>query len=288
MNKILLIDGNNTAWRAYHKYKGLKHKKTHVSMIFGMPSIVNGLIKKFKPEHVIIVWDGGKSEHRMSAHPDYKKRKPNPDFEDFSKQKDFTMDLFYLMGIPQVKNPKMEADDYIYMLSRKFKKTHRVIIASGDKDFKTIVSKRVNLWDVGKNNLIGSKNIQKIEGYTVRQMLDFLILNGDKSDNIPGYRGMGEVRCKEFLTKFNSIQQFLDSKEEYRFIDRNTLLEVYKKNTLLIDLKYFYETFLKGKIKITYYKGERQPKFQKEAFLKVCRKLQIKTFQQKAFLKNYE
>src|SRR5690606_35581520 len=290
MKKILLVDGNNNAWRAFHKYKGLRHGKNHVSMVFGLPSIINGLIKKFNPNKTIIVWDGSKSKHRLSIHPEYKaKRKLNPDFEDFCKQKDFVTELFFLMGIPQVKHEGMEADDYIYMLSRIYKKKgYHVTIISADKDFKQLISKNLDVWDGSKQILQTYKNLKSIFGYKANQVVDLLTLLGDDSDNIPGYRGMGEKRCADFFEKFGSIKNYLESNEEYRFINKDTLLELVKKNTLLIDLKFFYKTFLRGKVKPVYYKGKKNPKFNKEAFLKVCRKLKIKTFQQKSFLKNYE
>lgn len=288
MKKLLLVDGNNQAWRGFHKYKGLRHGKTHVSMVFGMPSIINGLIKKFTPTKSLIVWDGGKSKHRLEAHPTYKgKRKLNPDFEDFVKQKDFVTNLFYLLGIPQVKHPELEADDYIYMVARTYvKRGYEVIIVSADKDFKQLISDKISIWD--GNTLLTKTNLERISGYRAEQIVDYLSLLGDSSDNIPGYPGLGEKRCREFFNKYDSIKQFLESNEEYRFIDRNKLLEVVKKNTLLIDLRYFYQVFLKGKVKIRYINKDKSPSFQKDAFLKICRKLKIKTFQQKTFLKNYE
>ena len=290
MRTLLLIDGNNNAWRAFHKYKGLRNGKHKVSIIFGLPSILNGLINKFEPSRIIMVWDGSKSPHRLEVHPEYKgKRKFNPDYEEFNIQKSITQDFLHLMGIPQVVRPEVEADDYIYMLQKIYvRKGYKVIIVSSDKDFKQLVSENVSIWDGVKQKLINHKNIKEVTGFTARQSIDYLILDGDNSDNIKGYPGMGEKRLAEFFSKFRSIKQFLDSGEEFRFIKTEKLLEVVKTNTLLINLRYFYNTYLKGKIKVEYYKGNKKPTFQKEAFLKVCRKYKFNKFQQKPFLKNYE
>lgn len=288
MRTLLLIDGNNQSWRAFHKYKGLRHGKHKVSLVFGMPSIINGLINKFKPSKTIITWDGNKSKHRLDILPDYKgKRKFRPDFDDWFKQKGIVQNLFYYLGIPQVHNENMEADDYIYMLSKMYRKQgYKIIIVSADKDFKQLINKEVSVYD-GKF-LFTKKNLKEVFGYSANQIVDYLTLLGDTSDNIPGYRGIGEKKCKDFLGKYGSIQSFLQSSDEYNLINKETLLQLSIKNTNLIDLRYFYKTYLKGRINVTYLRGKREPKLNKRILFKFCRRLNIKTFIQPAFLKNYE
>lgn len=287
---ILIIDGNNTAWKAFHKYKNLRHGKYPAAVIYGMPSIVNGIIKKFKPEKTFIVWDGSKSQHRLKICPQYKgNRGFNPDYIDFNKQKALVMRAFFYLGIAQVIHPELEADDYIYMLQRKYvREGHNVTIVSSDKDFKQLITSKVQIWDSTKDILLTNNNLKDVTGLTAKQHLDYLILDGDTSDNIKGYKGMGKVRLGVFFSKFKSIKQFLDSKEEYKHIDRKTLLDLLKINIPLIDLRYFYNTFLRGKVKILYYMNKKTPKFRKEKFINICKKYSIKTFQQETFLKNYE
>ena len=75
-------------------------------------------------------------------------------------------------------------------------------------------------------------------GYSANECVDYLILNGDKSDDIPGYYGMGEVKTRSFLDKFGSIEYFIKQRdEEFKGIEKEQLKELYKKNKSLIDLK---------------------------------------------------
>ena len=75
-------------------------------------------------------------------------------------------------------------------------------------------------------------------GYSAEECVDYLILNGDKSDDIPGYYGMGEVKTRSFLDQFGSIADFIDTRgAEFKGIERDQLEELYKKNKSLIDLR---------------------------------------------------
>ena len=92
-------------------------------------------------------------------------------------------------------------------------------------------------------------------GYSPEECVDYLCLLGDKSDDIPGYYGMGPVKIRKFLDQFGSIENFLsDPSNEFRGIDRDGLYDLYKRNKTLIDLEVAIKEYPLKKIPIRYYK----------------------------------
>lgn len=291
--KILLIDAMNCLHRAWHSYSKLQNSGQPVSIIFGMPSIVNGLINKFHPDKLLVIWDGKKSSHRLELLPEYKahrKTRTTQEHEDFVRQKTTTMELFHSLGVKQVINIDQEADDMIYYFVRKYKKdkANKITIVSTDKDFHQLLCSNVKIWNTHKEAFVHSENCEKLMGYTPQQCVSYLTLRGDDSDNIPGYRGIGEVKAKQFLEKFGTVKGYLSQGDEFKGIDRKTLAILWYKNQPMIDLRYFYGLHLRGKVKPSYYNQDRKPKLNKQKLFRICAQYYIKTFRKHEFLKNYE
>jgi DNA polymerase-1 len=273
--RILIIDGNNNLYRAFFKNSGLTHKGQDVGGIYGFPRIMAGLIKRFNPHKVIICWDGGRSPGRMKIWPDYKKKtKTNlrTDYEDFYRQRNYVMEMMRHLGITQVIADKVEADDYIYLMRRIYiKKGYTCVIVSTDKDFTQVITRACSIWNENKGILIHHKNVSHVMGYSANETVDFLSLLGDKSDNIPGYPGIGEAKARDFLDKFGSIQSFLDDPEaSYGKIDRKLLSEIYKRNSMLIGLRNYYYGGMTEKLVVRYYQKSKRPEINSKEFLNIC------------------
>lgn len=295
MSNILIVDANNRMHASYHAYKRLTYNGKSVAMIFGLPSMIKYLVGKFNPTRLYMVWDGAKSKERLSILPSYKDRTAGHsliDMDDLYRQRDICQKMFHYLGVRQIYNKTMEADDNIYYLQRILKKKFpkaNIIIVSGDKDFHQLIDKRVSVWDDNKKKLYTPKNLFKERGYTPEQTVDYLSLLGDKSDNIPGYPGIGEKKAPQFLEQFGSISSFLsNSSNKFSKIDHNKLLEVYKINQELIDLKYFYLKYIKGKTKLVYYKNIRKPKLKEEKFKQICIKYNLNKVRGKDFINTFK
>lgn len=291
-NKIVIVDGNNQLYRAHFSHLNLDYKGKLVSAIYGMPQIISSVIKRLKPHYFFICWDGKKHPRRLELCPEYKAKRKNfgVDWEQIIRQKPICMRLFKLLGISQVWSMGMEADDYIYALVRKYKRDpdNEIVIVSTDKDFHQLLCRNVKIWDDKKKVLLTRNNLIKYYPYTPKQCVDYLILNGDDSDNIKGYKGMGEKRIPAFLELFSSIEYFLKSKKEHKGIDKKKLAELYLINNELINLKLFYEKNIKGKVEIEYYKNLRNPKPNKLKFRRLCAKYGIKTFLKTDFINTFK
>jgi DNA polymerase-1 len=254
MSTLVLIDGNNKMWASYHAYRSLTYRGKSTSSIYGMTTMVRAYANKFKAEAVKVVWDGRKSKHRLAVLPTYKgdrKSKDLIDFEDWKRQKVVVQQILNKLGVGQYQAPEHEADDLIYhLVQENIDKYHQIVIVSSDKDFNQLVNKKVNIWvDKQKlKTLINPSNMEEHYGYKTTEALDYLILDGDTSDNIPGYPGMGPVKIRKFLDEVGSIKAFLKSDAIYmetkkRELDKKALKETYIRNRKLIDIKYHNHKF---------------------------------------------
>jgi len=290
--KVLIIDGDNLLHRAYHKFGGLVNSEGKpTSSIYGFPYVLRSLLNKFHPDILYIAFDGGRHEKRKETHPEYKQTKHRLDFdyENFLEQKKVVIELIYAFGAVVLFEKGMEADDLIYMLIQKEKLyDHYVTIVSSDKDFHQILDHSIKIYNPYSDKLITIKNVQKLFGYTADQARDYLILNGDKSDNIPGYRGMGPARIGQFFTVFPSISDYLRSEENYKGLEKDKLREIYKRNRLMMDLRYFYLKHLR-KRKLPYVNNTRDKhKLLTIHIAKVCNDYDINTFLKPEFLDTYK
>lgn len=287
--KLLIIDGNNLQHRAMHAYKGLTNNVKPVSIIYGMIQITSHLIKQFRPDKVFVCWDTDRHKGRLKLHPEYKKRKhkflkTEEELKSIETQRQVTMKLYNALNVFNIIGPGMEADDWIYMLTRKFKK-HHITIVSADKDFHQLLSNKLKIWNPMRQLLIGKHNVKANYGYSHTECIDYLCLTGDESDNIKGYYGMGEETTKKFLAEHGSIRNFLDNEElTFRKLDRAKLREVYKRNRQLIGLKAFYLKHLKGKTTVVY----QEPSFNKKVLWKIFDEYNIHAFRKPEFLKTYK
>ena len=321
-SRILIIDGNNTAYQAFYSHKRLNHetgktypnehgqlvpklsKKKSVGCIYGFPSIIKKVIKDKEPDKVIITWDGGSHPDRLALLPEYKchRKSSRPfDYKNFKYQRKQVMRLMYAMGITQVYAKGMEADDWIYMLVEKYRKEFdEVIILSRDKDFFQLIKGNVWCYDhaqIHVNGFITKKSLKNPKkfkkqvppnyGYYPRQAIDYLSLVGDKSDDIPGYPQIGHMRALSFLNIHGSIKEFLNSDETHSIIKRKKLRKIWKRNRLVIGLKPFYKKYIKGKIELTYYKDKPEPKFSKRRLVNFCIDWNISLLRKKSFYTTY-
>jgi DNA polymerase I len=285
----LIIDGNNLLFRCYYKFTGMVSKSgIPSSMVFGYPYTLRSLLNRFTPHVVYNVFDGGKDLLRKEILPDYKLRdqKLGFDIEDFKLQKDVIMELCYNMGMHVIQQRHKEADDFIYMLVRKLDKTHKVIIVSSDKDFNQLVTSNITCFNPHQGIEITHKNMRHRFGYEPQECVDYLILDGDSSDNIPGYKGMGEKTIRLFLDSHSSIKNYLTNKFQFRKLDNALVESIYKRNRFLIDLAYFYRKNHR-KLKLPYLYG-KEPKFNKMFLHTVCDKYDINTFLKSDFQKPFK
>lgn len=281
-SKCLVVDGMNIAYQAYYAYSRLSYKGKSTAILFGFLQILRTVLQRYTTDRIIVCWDGVRSKRRLKALPTYKshreKGRDPKERKKFLKQIDRTKRLIHALGIAQAEHPKLEGDDMIYWVVKRMQILQKVLIISGDKDFKQLVNHDVNIFNP-RNQHIDAVFAFDAEHAGIRpiQYVDYQILVGDDSDDIPGYPGIGPVRAGKFLEKFFSIRNYLKSEEDFPgMIDKDGLKKLYKRNRLLMDLKWYNEKYT-SKIGIVYYKGEDYPKFNKEKWERICLKYGLRT-----------
>lgn len=283
----MIIDGDNGLHRAYHKYGGFATMDGKPSsVIFGFPYMVRSMITKIKPDKVYCTFDGGSSVHRKAILPGYKDREQRLDFdkENFYSQKEIARQLMMDLAITVVWEIGVEADDLIYRLVRKHKKD-TCIIVSGDKDFHQLINDKVSVFSPHKEIELTPKNLHRYYPYHPHEVVDYLVLTGDKSDKVPGYGGIGEKRARQFLDAHTSIKNYLKTYTPAFKYDPIKMAEVYRVNRTVVDLAYFYRKHLrKTPIPIL----NPDPVLKLAAVAKVAREYQVTTLTKAEFLKTFK
>jgi len=256
---IIIFDGNNIVFRVVTILDLTNDAGISVSVPFGVIRSIRSVMGTFKPKEVIVVWDGGRNPHRIRIHPEYKitkKRKRTKErlhIHDISGGIKITQELLGCLGVPQMEIENNEADDIIANLAIKLHMgdADRIIIVSTDKDFFQLIDRQISVYNPINATLICLDNFEKYSGglTTPKLYLEFHILLGDESDNIPGITGIGKKTAKDLILQFGTIQNAVDSVASNlsKFNKRvlNILTDESKKqltiNRKLIDLRRFVE-----------------------------------------------
>ncbi|MEI5905495.1 DNA polymerase I [Bacillus spongiae] len=214
--KLVLIDGNSIAYRAFFALPLLNNNKgIHTNAVYGFTTMLMKILEEEKPSHILVAFDAGKTTFRHSTFKEYKggRQKTPPEL---SEQFPFIRELLDAYGISRYELENYEADDIIGTLSLEAEKNQfDVKIISGDKDLTQLSSEQTTV-------MITKKGITEMEEYTpvhikekyglsVEQIVDMKGLMGDSSDNIPGVPGVGEKTAIKLLKQFQTVEELLNS-----------------------------------------------------------------------------
>lgn len=201
---ILVVDGSNALYRAHYAVPPMTHKDsgTPVNAILGFMRILKSNLYQVNPSHAVVVFDRGGKNHRHLIYPEYKApREKDAEIESaLNKQIPIIRDLVLAMGIRVIGKRGIEADDIVGSMAVQYAKMSYIL--SGDKDFAQLVSKKVRLINPNKKVTITVDNIEEVYGFPAKRFIDFLMLDGDKIDNIPGVPGIGLVTAQKLLAKY--------------------------------------------------------------------------------------
>ncbi len=225
---FLLVDFLNVAYRSFFAIQTLSNSKGEpTNAVYGFINAVRRWITELKPTHLAIVLDAETPERRMLLLPEYKANRP-PTPELLPPQLERLTNLFPLLGWPVAYNPQEEADDLAAALALEAaKEGHDVRIASNDKDFFQVVSPKISILRSTPKETVLADDIwvRGRWGIDPSQMADFLALQGDAVDNIPGVPGVGEKTAAQLIQKFGSVEDILKSLDKVERPKLRTSLE---------------------------------------------------------------
>lgn len=284
--RVLLIDGDNMAHRALHRFGNFTNSEGHPSgVVFGVPYMVSSLITQFLPHTIYVVFDGGLASWRKAILPSYKSREHriDVDYDAFYRQKADVAKVLISLGVRVIWEEGEEADDILAVL------THRLrgylTLVSSDKDFNQLLRPGLKIFKPSNKTILTHENLQEEVGYTPSQCVDWLCLDGDDSDKIPGVFGMGKKRITNFLKVYGSIQAFLDTDDGFfGSISREAIETAYSRNYKLISLGYAWTKYWRKK-PTPIYKCEL---FSRVEAIKVFRKYEVNLFDKPSFSINFK
>jgi len=238
--KILVIDGMYLIFSSFYVNRNLKTLNGDPSgAIFGFVNRVEYLIKKLEPDLILVALDSKEDTFRKKLYPQYKANRDLPP-EELVAQIEPIKEYLRIRGIKYILSPGFEADDIIANLAFALKDSEELTIFTADKDLFQLVAENVFVFHPKLKIKLNRDGIKEIFGIFPEQIVDYLSLTGDSSDNIPGVPGIGDKGAKKLLKKHGSLDKILNGlsevEERYRKkIEQN--MDLLKLSRNLVDLK---------------------------------------------------
>ena len=209
---IVLVDGSSYLYRAYY-IPNLQNLHNSEGMptgaIRGVVSMLKRLLKDENPEYIGVVFDAKGKTFRHDLYKEYKANRP-PMPEDLQVQIEPLYDLVRALGLPLICEPGVEADDVIGTLaSQAADQGHDVLVSTGDKDMAQLVSKQVTLVNTMTDTKMDAEGVIEKFGVAPHQIIEYLALMGDKSDNIPGVPSVGPKTAAKWLNQYETLDEII-------------------------------------------------------------------------------
>jgi len=208
--KLLLVDGSSYLYRAFHALPPLSNSKGEpTGAVLGVLNMLNKLIKEESPERIAVVFDASGRTFRDDLFDQYKAhRAPMPD--DLRSQVQPLLQAVEAMGLPLLRIPGVEADDVIGTLAvRGAEAGYEVLISTGDKDMAQLVGPRISLVNTMSNTRLDRAGVKAKFDVFPEQMVGYLALIGDSSDNIPGISGVGPKTAAKWLAQYQTLDALI-------------------------------------------------------------------------------
>ena len=215
--KLLLIDGSNYLYRAFHALPDLRSPGGRpTGAIYGVLNMLQKLIRSESPDYIAVIFDTPKKTFRHEAFPEYKaNRQKTP--EDLIAQIKPLHRAIINLGLPLIAIDGVEADDVIGTLAKQADKEKiKTLIATGDKDMAQLVTDNIKLIDTMKNLRMGPKEVEKKFGIVAERFVDYLTLAGDASDNIPGVEKVGPKTAIKWISEYGSLDEVIKNAENIK------------------------------------------------------------------------
>jgi len=213
--RLILVDGSSFLFRAYHAMPDLQTQSGQLTgAVYGVTNMLRKLIKECDPELIAIIYDAKGKTFRHDMYDQYKANRP-PAPPELVSQIQYVHDITRAMGLPLICMPGVEADDVIGTLAAQA--TERkldVLIVTGDKDMAQLVNQHVTLIDTMKDQTLDIRGVENKFGVRPDQIIDYLALMGDSSDNIPGVPKVGPKTAVKWLSQYDTVDNLMAHSEE--------------------------------------------------------------------------
>jgi DNA polymerase-1 len=241
----IIFDGNNTALRCDYVSDLYNSQGKRTSAIYGVLESIVTTVNVIKEEteldvdDIIFVWDKGKSPRRKKLWPAYKaqrhKELDDPIANEEQKrrrheqleQMDYLHENLRSLGVKSLRIDGEEADDLAYDLKCEYRKINPdedLVFITSDEDYLQLIDSHCFVYSAVKKVLVTPKNFESFVGVALDRFLDYKVLVGDKSDNIPGVDKIGEKKAAKYINQYGSIAELTKSVAETKKLQESTVL----------------------------------------------------------------
>ena len=237
---FVIVDAMAMAYRAYFAFisRPLTTKSGEpTSAVFGFMNQLVKVLEDHKPDYIAVATDSKEKTFRHKMYKEYKAtREAMP--EDMIPQIGRIKQIVELLNIPLYIKPGYEADDIIgTAVKLAEKKGMESFAITPDKDYMQLVTERVKIARPGRGNddvtIYDVAKVKETYGFEPKQMIDYLALVGDSSDNIPGVRGVGDKTATPLIQKYGSIENLYKNIDKIEKAGVKKKLEENKENAFL-------------------------------------------------------
>ena len=258
LKKIFLIDGSSYLYRAFHAMPPLTTSTgLPTGAVKGVTNMLRNLRKENPDAYYLSIFDAKGKNFRHDLYKDYKANRP-PMPEELREQLSPLKEICNAMGMPVIEIPKVEADDVIATLAEMgARQGMPIVISSLDKDLMQLVEDPlIKMMNTMNNQVYDVAGVEGKFGVHPNQIIDYLALVGDTSDNVPGVPKVGPKTAVKWLSEFKTIKGIIENadsltgvvgqnfRDSISDLDRNVELVTLKKD---VDLKISLENLLEAK-----------------------------------------
>ena len=209
---LLLVDGSSYLYRAFHvpNLQQLSNSRGEpTGAVYGVTNMLRSLIREYRPEYMAVVFDARGKTFRHALYPEYKANRPSMP-EELAAQVEPLHAVVRAMGLPLLQVPDVEADDVIGTLARQAgEQGIDTVISTGDKDMAQLVNRHVSLVNTMSQTSLDEAGVVEKFGVTPEQIIDYLALMGDSSDNIPGVPKVGPKTAAKWLGIYGTLDDLI-------------------------------------------------------------------------------
>ncbi len=207
---FILVDGSSYLFRAFHGMPPLTNSKGQATgAIFGVINMLGKLLEKYQPEKMAVIFDAKGPTFRHEMYSEYKAHRP-PMPDELRSQIEPIHKIVKALGLPLLVIDGVEADDVMGTFAQQATEAkHDVLISTGDKDLAQLVNEHVTLINTMNNTFLTPDSVVEKFGVRPDQIIDYLALVGDSSDNIPGIPKCGPKTAVKWLSSFGSVDNII-------------------------------------------------------------------------------
>jgi len=203
---LVLVDGSSYLYRAFNALPPFSNSRGEpTGAVFGVLNMLSKFLKDYEPERIAVVFDAPGKTFRDELFAEYKAHRP-PMPDDLRAQIEPLFQAVRGMGLPILRETGVEADDVIGTLAcAAAKEDLNVLISTGDKDMAQLVSPRITLINTMSGTVLDRDGVKTKFDVFPEQIIDYLALVGDSSDNIPGIDKVGPKTAAKWLGKYSTL-----------------------------------------------------------------------------------